>query len=43
MWKISSQIIYRSYFVLPDILVQRSRTLATSKMELFGAIVNDLH
>ena len=33
----------RSHFLLPDILVQRFRTPATSKMELLGTIVNDLH
>ena len=41
MWKSKYQIVYRSHFILPDILVQRSRILATSNMELFGTIVND--
>ena len=42
MWKNSDQMVYRSYFILRDILVQRSRTPAKSKMELLGTTVNDL-
>ena len=42
MWKNSYQMVYRSHFILRDILVQRSRTPAKSKMELLGTTVNDL-
>ena len=43
MWKSSYQIVYRLHAVLPDFVIQKSRTPATSKMEFFGTMVNDVH